>query len=611
MKINYHLLALITLAISYGFLTSTELGTASQAQNIPTVFHIMNPDYLSNDWYIKETSGFDARYFYNQLIIIINYIFRNLEWTVLFLHSLSFALFIGGLYYLIKTILKEKNKTFFTTAIFFVGYPIVLGGISFFKSSLSANGLASALLVIAIYFYFREKYIYSFTILGLVTLIDVGEGIPIAGLFIGGLLLSKPLFSKEKAISLLQSAPYFIISLLLIIPLYLSNIDSTPTLAIAAAKIYANFHVTHTLPSSWGMTIILPFILFVILFIFILKRTNYEYKHKRIIRNFSWIILLYIIIGVVFVEIYPIATITKMVIFRATKIIALLGYLTLGAYLFDRLEKSRNWLEKKYLIMVPIFFIYPLLAILAIPLFLLIEYYQEKKEMDVFDLFLRKKNTIIPITILLTGAGIFLVYNYLLFLLPRERMALNAVLPFVIIPIMFYFILMYTLTAKERIIAIIVIIISLATAIIGPFNPHLHIPTHDPETNEMLDYLKINSPPDAVFLTPFDLSGFRTTANRSIVVDHLHPFTDKGMARWFLRIRDISNHQITTFSQLKEYYLILQGYDSLQENDLERLNRKYNISYALFKKPKELNLSLFYENEKYIVYKVPLTRDER
>src|SRR3989338_1257719 len=45
-------------------------------------------------------------------------------------------------------------------------------------------------------------------------------------------------------------------------------------------------------------------------------------------------------------------------------------------------------------------------------------------------------------------------------------------------------------------------------------------------------------------------------------------------------------------------------YNSLTESDIDNLKSKYRILYAIFKKPKELNYSIVFENDEYILYDV-------
>jgi len=628
MKYKTHLILLIVVLVSYSFLTCSELGTGVQAQTLPTLYRLMDSDYLINDWYVNQTDQFNIRYYYNHLILNINSLINNLELTVLLLHIISFVLFHIFLFYLILTLFKDKRKSLFIILVIFIGYPISLGATSFFKGNLSPNGIAWALIMLSFYLYFRKKYLFSFLVVGISLLFDFADALPVAGLLLGNLVLSKPFLSKEKIITYFKILPFFIISLGIVIPLYLVN-KTTPYLSKLSAKIVVFSHAGHALPSTWGILDILPFVLLFILFLFIFKQTEtkkflsranqnkplktrnvflnlniIKKEYKQTIKNFILIILIYCIIGILFVEFYPQSIISKLFIFRTTKIITLLGYIIIGSYFFTRITNSHNCLEKIFFVLFPLSFLYPLLVIPSVPILLSIMLWEKKKDSNIFDYLIKKRASLLLFSIISLIVGIFFI-KFLFNIIPVERTTLTAVLPHIILPAVLYIFTGYILLKTKKKIAIVATIIVLVlTLSIGPFHPYFHTQNEFNEVVSLCDYIKINSQKDSLFLTPLNLLNFRTCTTRAIVINVYYPITDLGIVKWYLRVKEISNNYVNKTSYLQNKSLFNTGYISLTEKDLARLKEKYKFDYVVFEKPKFLDLNIFYENKEYIVYQI-------
>ena len=85
--------------------------------------------------------------------------------------------------------------------------------------------------------------------------------------------------------------------------------------------------------------------------------------------------------------------------------------------------------------------------------------------------------------------------------------------------------------------------------------------------------------PDDTFLVPPKMEGFRTLANRSVVVDWKGlPLKDESLVEYNMRMNDITGHEFTrplTIEQANDYY------ENLSVQQITDLKKKYNATYAI------------------------------
>ena len=120
---------------------------------------------------------------------------------------------------------------------------------------------------------------------------------------------------------------------------------------------------------------------------------------------------------------------------------------------------------------------------------------------------------------------------------------------------------------------------------------------------KLFQWTENNTQPESIFLIPPGMGAFRLDADRAIVVDFGAPpyKNDKSMKEWMERIRDVTNN-IKFRHRGNRYQEIKEGYNSLNEQDILKLKKKYNFVYVIREKQNNLNFTQIYENEKYIIY---------
>lgn len=101
---------------------------------------------------------------------------------------------------------------------------------------------------------------------------------------------------------------------------------------------------------------------------------------------------------------------------------------------------------------------------------------------------------------------------------------------------------------------------------------------------------KNNTPNDALFLVPPKQTGFRTFSNRSVVgdiKDGAVVIYDRAYAlEWF----EVINQ--------------LESYQHFNERDFQKLRQIYPFDYIVTKKEQSLDLSVFYKNKSFTIYKI-------
>jgi hypothetical protein len=129
---------------------------------------------------------------------------------------------------------------------------------------------------------------------------------------------------------------------------------------------------------------------------------------------------------------------------------------------------------------------------------------------------------------------------------------------------------------------------------------HLNLASKRESQSEIFNYVKENTPEEAVFLTPIFMDGFRYFAQRAVVVEWKNiPFDKLMLIEWYKRLSDVS-----MVSNPKSLKLVDDGYHGLTESDLQKLASKYSAGFAIFNKAKRhptLDSKVVFENESFYV----------
>lgn len=305
----------------------------------------------------------------------------------------------------------------------------------------------------------------------------------------------------------------------------------------------------HYLPSSWDLSIYIKFFLFLTLafsFYKLFRQKFLSFDKKIIINSVSFILLL-AFAGYIFTEIIPIYFLAALQFFRLTVIIYWLMAIFLygGVFYYTLTKQFPNKFKFVFLLLIFII-VYP--KVLTTPG--------------------------------LTHFLYILLAVIISILLTKLKLNASKLGNLLIVAVIINFSLLYrhySLRLKE----------------LYPFS--------NAETS-LEDWIRSNTPQEAIFLTPPDFYSFRLNAERATIIDWLvMPFEAKGMIEWAERISDVSGIQNTGYSEITELKAV-EGYKTLDENRLKYLQQKYRLDYVVAQKNRILLLPYFYSNDRYILY---------
>jgi hypothetical protein len=116
---------------------------------------------------------------------------------------------------------------------------------------------------------------------------------------------------------------------------------------------------------------------------------------------------------------------------------------------------------------------------------------------------------------------------------------------------------------------------------------------------EACDWIALNTPPDALFLTPRSSQSFKWRAGRPEVVTRKDiPQDAPSMVEWFERMKNIFRREVNG---------VTEWMDSPGELGAERLRQladQYHFDYVLANRGELLSLPIAYLNDEYVVYRV-------
>ncbi len=596
-----YLITLMIILVSYSILVYGEFKSDTQIQIFPMVFRLDDPNYLVNDWYTNSVDTFNPRTFYVHLVHYTNQIFDNFRITYLLLFILVFSAIYINFFYLAEFFFKDPKKSFFIALLSLIAITFSLDGTDITKLVLTPATMGWLFSIMSFNLYFRGKNKLAFLLAGIASMFQIVIGSITFALFMGDIILRRPLISKKKFIKILESAAFFPLYLLNVIPLLIINAKTTNVeISKLSAYIAGWFtHSGHVIPSSWGLKTYIIFLMFVVFFFLAVWKSKIDLNYKKTILNFCIVVLTICFIGYFFVEIIPISSIVKMQLFRATIIINILGYVFIGNYIYDRIKNAVS-LEKIFFMFLPLAFISQITFLILVPVFL----FTEGLKLLNLDLFKRldKEKIIFGLVGLLVGIIFWKNFsNQIMNFWPTTT---HTTIAYLIAPLIFYFLGLLLLKIKKSR-KIITLLIVLGTVFIFVYySPLERQYLHSQEKTELFNFIKSNTPKDTILLTPLRAQGFRLNSERALVTDlFCFPYTDSGIINWYKRIQDLSNNHIknpktSNIRKAKEYY------HTLTKSDLLRLQKKYKFSYVIFEKPKELELTKAFENQKYVVYKI-------
>lgn len=600
-RIVIGLLQIVLTAFLYIYLFGYYYGWSDHNEQLPIIMRILDPTYLQNDFFVNATSGFSVRYYFSLLMAGIASIL-SLEEAYFLVYLISLCLFIFGVYRLSFCLFRNRTASY--VAVFLIlclpGY--VLGGNKNWYNLLIPASIAMPLAVTAIYLFLSERKALAFMLLGVASLFHFTIGFEIAAILtICSLINFRHIQWKSFVLSIVVFSILFLFTL---VPLILERVGSRASLSNAEfVALYGSLrHPHHIMPFTWNIEEYVSFFSLTLLFAFawLSTKSNSELadeKHKTMV-SFICCILFCCILGVVFVEIKPLAVVASLQFFRLTtfvKIIFLL-YIANSFTLFLRGPKSLKILLGLFgLLLIHNY------ATLSAFLFLLMFFMLINASREGKRLLFRKRKLLYGIGILCCVIGLFFVktrwFHYLIIL----GVFLGSIRLLKIWP--------RYLTIGLSVVGIIFSVLLFSPNIRKHIIPHYIncfkskcYGAEFRDVEELARWCKTNTPKDAIFITPPNIENFRLQSERAIVVDFkAFSYSVDSQVEWEKRLNELTNHQIIDEVNYKKLEL---GYSSLSEKDIRWLSKKYAASFIVVKNRK-LNFQLLYQKGNYLLYHIP------
>jgi len=592
---------------------------------------------FQNDILFSHLSESYLTYFFKVLSPIAKFIDINLLFFILYLLILFFSYF--GVYLISRYFFDNKIIAYLAILFLIIPNPSLGTGI-LGRFVVETSNFTFPFLIFSIYFFLKERYIISLGLLGIAFNFHGMSSIHLLFMYLLYFLFK---FNKIEKIQVASSLAIF---LLFASPLLIWKFSIESTLLFYVYPLWFDLlklvSSHHLFPLSWGIGKWLPFLTYMTLFGIALRYKPKIKKHGKVI-TFIKAILIIMIIGFVFIEIFPVSIFLSLQMFRVSIFLMLFALIYISNYLFVLYQEKT---ESK--IAAIGFFTGLLLSnfkiILLFLIFLLYIKIKDKKfsasifYIFIFVLFISVITSLFAIPylslfkighlaslVLILTITLFWIFMYFRKEFDQKRQ-LRLITIFIIIILLFISVSVVSVKNAlyegynngARTIAITgrmdepydpLSPARLLNVIINPkgyYNFNIHFPKI-PQDNwlDVQIWVRDNVPKDAILIVPPYMSDFRFLSERAVVAQFLDGtflnFDPEYGNVWYSTISDICNGLECESWNCLDYCRI--GYDSLNEEDLQVITTKYHAEYIVIEKPKNINLNVIYENDGFLIYR--------
>lgn len=572
-------LSILIALITYGY----NFPSSNNLSEVPPVFALLNPGVYQNDFYVQETLEITPRYFYQYLVFFLVKLLSSISLVYFLLYVLAFTSFVFGLYNLGKYLGKAKITG---SLLAFLGLTTLhgtVGYVSLFRSEPIPAVFAMGLSIWGIYFCFRKRWTVGYLFFGLACLIQFLVGV------LPGILLLVPLaidaYRRKSWMTLVLSLVILGgLACIIYVPMVIAG-DVTHISDADFIYIYGyTRHPHHIIASQWPQ---LPWFNFgcftATVFLYLLTLRTLNPDHKLTIVLVAGGALVSLLLGYIFVEVYPIAAFAKLQLARTTPFSQLMGLVVFSVAILESWDKGNRALAS-------LIALTPMLENGAV-LMLLIS----------FSLAITARNTFFPRSISRSLTYGMLVLSILLLIAEQKSGSIGEVFYSLLSPVILLLALTLPVTVfyglkwvEQKLLYILVLLLaSLSTVALslgllgslpGPltnwFQQRVSLYAVDADDVATLARrFQTLSPVDALILTPPSKTNFRFYSQRSVVFNfNSFPYTNGGILTWNNRLYDIL--------EVDEYDYINQRnaddfFAQRASDDILKVAQKFDANYVL------------------------------
>ncbi|MFH1055301.1 MAG: DUF6798 domain-containing protein [Candidatus Altiarchaeota archaeon] len=602
-KINVtdHWLVLVVFLLSIVYITGYDFSLNSNDPNeqLPLIKRVLDKEYLTNDWYVNSSQAFSIRSYYTYVVAFFPE-FIGLANVYFILYLLSYSLTIYASYRISKMMLKDNLATLLVMFMVIFGPNASLGSFRLVEWEFIPRSLANPLILLGIYFILNGSLPVSGFLFGLASIFHPSMGILMGVVFLTYLLFNARSIGLREVLK--SSACFIVVSLFVIIPTILLGSSVSDPEAIAIFTKVVSPHIFF--PTYFGLNQYLTFMSLAALVALAIK---YGSKLDNTKAAFSLIalILMLALTGAFFTEIVPLPWIYIFNLFRPMQFAYLFGFIFVSGFLAHEINRSTSPVNRIIPLAVASSFAASYVMSATTILYLVYVKYLRNR----IESLAPKKALVGIVAVLVLATASITIY---LFHLEGSSLYLNLSKTLRLLGI---FVFLASASSKvivsyskrvmdgyiEHLISIFIAMLVLFSVYQSGGLSTERMP-RDPMTANLYQWVKVNTPKDAVFIIPPHLYTFRIGASRAVFADSFsRPFTDEGIIDWSSRMKQFAKN----FDTRLGYDLsndLKAGYNSTNTLEFERIGKTYGASYVLTEKPKVLEIDPVFENEKYVLY---------
>lgn len=589
---------IVSAIIAYGYQFPSE----NNLVEVPPILSMLNPELYTNDFYVQENLQFSPRYYYQYLIYFTVKLGISLPHTYFLYYFLAFSSFTLALYALGK---KIGGSQLSASTLAFLGLATTNGTIGFvnlFRTEPIPAIFAMGLAIWGIYFCFCQKWILGYLFFGLTCLVQFLVGLLPGAMFAPLLILD---FRRHNNIWRIV-LPLLILggfACLVYIPMVITGNTGTQGLDNAEfVYLYGHIrHPHHLIPSYWSQRHWKDFFFFMVGGLLSIKSADSLSSKDKF--NLSFVIytsLLALLLGYIFVEVFPLSLFAKLQLARTTPFAQLMVLITLSI-LVKEFYQRKNIVLSLIILFAPLFdnggsTLFILAALLATNRLRRIK----SRELTV----IAAVGTIMLLILEPTAS----VKNLLRQIFWKLALFFTLFFPFIweefLSRIRRIKMIIYTLALGSIIFLILGLLGALPGKLITSFQDRVKIyNVSNSSVTKLALRFRQQSSEKALVLVPPLLYQFRFYSQRSIIYDFKSfPYTDRGIREWATRMEITLGSLSPPFSFGK--------LDSLYSNrsgaELVEVARRFGADYLLTRTDwhSDIDGTILDREEKWVIYQI-------
>ncbi len=597
-------LAVVTIALASIVTNTYQLGVSDHDDEIPVIQHILDPSLFKNDWFVQLSTKLNPRMIFDWLMAGLSWLL-GIDGAYLLLYVLCTVGLALGIFFLSRLLSPSVA----------IGAGVIAATIALFnrEGSLGSSqlvttlfvpaSLAFTIVVLSAYLLLSGRYYFAALLIAVTGALHALIGPEAGGLFVFALLMSTRGAERSR---LFRALPALLaaVSVGLLLGYFMKTGNSTPIDQSELMYLYAwQRQPWHQLPASWPLDSWLAFGGFMAIV------AAARFRAGRVL-FLDWLIIgvvafcLLNSVGFIF---QPLISVVILQPFRMVVFIQLAGAIYIGRYCWLLVE-SADLPQRIGAVAVVAALVFDQLAdtshILVVAASVVVA------EVVVF---LAHKRYIpvragsiawaVATVVVLAQTALVATTQADARYTPLVACCL-AVLLLTLLPLA---------TAKYRRVALVGNSVALVAALsviilawVAPQSPQpmasvqVHL-NYSGAYAQVESWARDNTALDAVFLVPPADDTFRIYAERAVVVDFkAAPFEDADMFDWRQRIYDVAGGKPLALGW-SYYEQLVSGFNSLTDDQLLDLGRKYGAGYAVVSIKSKSDLPVVYKNSVWAV----------